>query len=146
MSINKNIKILANVRLYIEDIYIRIEDSVQEFSFGFKIPSITVLPCDKDWNRVHPVQNAGSPVQYKNLTIKNLEVFINTAEKNSSGSTYKKISEELKMDDERRVLPPILKEASFKLAIGSYPAYLFIKLRALIGRPRISSGSKIRLP
>ena len=55
MSINKNIKILANVRLYIEDIYIRIEDSVQEFSFGFKIPSITVLPCDKDWNRVHPV-------------------------------------------------------------------------------------------
>jgi hypothetical protein len=52
MSINKNIKIFANLKINIEDVYIRIEDPVQEFSFGLKIPSIVIHPCDKDWNKV----------------------------------------------------------------------------------------------
>jgi len=73
-------------------VYIRIEDSVNEFSFGFKIPSISMLPCDKQWKKVEQVDDVKHPIQYKSLTIHNLEVFINTTQTPHKGFKFIQIS------------------------------------------------------
>ena len=69
--------ILANLKIEIENIYIRFEDEQLKFSMGYLLPKIDVVPTDK--NFVEAVEHITDlAVLFKKLKVDDVSAFINT--------------------------------------------------------------------
>lgn len=67
--------ILANLKVEIENVYVRFEDEDLKFAIGFLLPKTSCISTDPDFNPKEG--NSDTSVLYKKLTIDDLSVFIN---------------------------------------------------------------------
>ena len=89
-SLDTLYKILANISVEIEKVYVRFEDEALEFSIGMLIPSISLKSTDKDFN---PIQNIiDTAILFKRINIDDVSLFVN------HGSSFRSIRKILHLE------------------------------------------------
>ena len=68
-------KLIANINIEIENVYLMFEDSMLKFSIGLLLPNIKVQSLDEFWNKIELIEDPS--LIAKLLTIQNVSIHVN---------------------------------------------------------------------